>query len=134
MAFGACSLVAYDDRDYEAANAMYELPSRAIEDNQLVHFGLLLLTRVDPDGRQGVRQAIKAIASPNQTRRDAGRSRLGSLLAKSLEADREPTSPRPTRTSAPVLPATDHRSTVGALAVVLLVVVAVVVLLVGGVP
>ncbi|MBN2196036.1 MAG: serine/threonine protein kinase [Polyangiaceae bacterium] len=81
---GASTFPTRNERDPKASNALFTLANGSLEDIQLAHFGLLLLTRVDLERQRKVRAALEHLASGSESARDAARAELGPLLAESV--------------------------------------------------
>jgi len=89
---GASTFPLRPDRDPGASEALYRLASGSLEDIQLAHFGLLLLTRFGSAEQRQLRDALWVLAAGAESQRDAARARLGQRLAESV---RHLETPRP---------------------------------------
>ncbi len=81
---GASTLPPRPDRDPGASEALFRLASASLEDVQLAHFGLLLLTRFGSAEQQQLRDALWLLAVGAEAQRDAARACLGQRLAESM--------------------------------------------------
>ncbi len=79
---GASTFPALAHRDPTASEALVHLASGSLEDIQLAHFGLLLLTRYGDEEQRRIREALWVLAAGREAQRDGARVRLGQLLAE----------------------------------------------------
>ena len=100
---GASTFPLRPDRDPGASEALFRLASGSLEDIQLAHFGLLLLTRFGTAEQRQLRDALWVLAAGAESQRDAARARLGQRLAESIRHLETPR-PRSRPSSAPLAP------------------------------